>query len=493
MKKSTESSRFFYFKNWISLAGAVVAMGSLFSFLLLFAIDSSTGGSNPYLGILTYLTSPAFLILGLGMMLAGWLTHRRQIRNSSSGESSLTFSLDLSNASHRNKLMAFTAGTFLFLILSAFGSYKTYHFTESVTFCGEACHEVMEPEYTTHKLGSHSRISCAECHIGSGATWYVKSKISGLYQVYSVAFNKYSRPIATPIHNLRPAQETCEHCHWPQKFTGNLDRTYAHYLTDDENTPAIVRLSLKVGGSDPRKGPVGGIHWHMNVANKIEYIATDERRQVIPFVRVTNQAGEVTEYSTKAFKGPVNPADLRVMDCMDCHNRPAHIYQAPNDSVDNAIYLGHIDRELKGVKLLSVALLTGKYNTKDEAMAAIAQGIEKAYPGDNRVADTVRELQAIYQSNFFPLMKVSWASYPSNIGHKDWPGCFRCHDNEHKTADGKKSVDNTNCNACHTILAQGKDAETLGTLHPDGLIFDHPGGDTFGSLCSECHKGGNME
>jgi hypothetical protein len=485
-------SLLYYFNNWISLAGGVIAIGSAFSFLLLFLIDALTGGRNAYLGILTYLISPGFLFLGLGLMLLGWIIQRRQLTRSGRDVSGLSFSLDFSNPADRRKFMLFTGGTFVFLILSAMGSYKTYHFTESVEFCGEVCHRVMEPEYVTYGLGAHARISCAECHIGSGADWYVKSKLSGLYQVYSVMFDKFQRPIPTPVHNLRPAQETCEQCHWPQKFTGNLDRTYAHYLADDDNTPYTIRLALKVGGGDPRRGPVGGIHWHMNIANKVEYIAADERNQEIPWVRVTNEAGEVTEYRHPDWEGDISHHQIKVMDCVDCHNRPAHVYHSPNDSVDRAMYIGRLDSAMPGLKRLAVSLLTGEYATRDEAFDAIAAGLGEAYPGDRRLASTIAEVQDIYRSNFFPLMKVSWAAYPNNIGHKDWPGCFRCHNDEHISHDGR-TIRMSTCNDCHTIIAQGGSAAELRILHPDGDEFRHPAGDVSGMLCSDCHTGGLMD
>ena len=140
----------------------------------------------------------------------------------------------------------------------------------------------------------------------TGADAFVKAKLNGVHQLVGVITGDYHRPIKTPIKNLRPARETCEQCHWPQKFVGNIDRTYQSFLTDETNTPFAVRLSLKVGGADPTHGPVGGIHWHMSQDNKIEYIATDERRQVIPWVRVTDPQGVVTEYRTPKFTNDVS-------------------------------------------------------------------------------------------------------------------------------------------------------------------------------------------
>ncbi len=482
-------SHFRYFNNWISLSGAVVAIGSAFSFLFLCAIELLTGNNNPYLGILTYLGAPAFLIIGLGMMLAGWLLYKRQLSRSTTGQSSLTFSLDLSLPSDRRKFLLFTVGTMVFLALSAIGSYKSYHVTESVAFCGEVCHAVMEPEYTTYRNGSHARVDCVECHIGSGAKWYVKSKLSGLYQVYSVSFNKYSRPIETPVRNLRPARDTCEQCHWPEKFTGNLDRSYPHYLADAANSPFTVRMSLNVGGADPRRGPPEGIHWHMAANHRVEFIAEDDQLQVIPWIRVTNQNGEVVEYTAPGFDGDLASREIHVMDCMDCHNRPAHAFSPPSQSVDQALSQGKLSTDLPGIKRLAVELLTAEYTDKAEAFANISDSLQEAYPESANLATNIEALQTIYAANFFPQMKADWSAYPNNIGHKNWPGCFRCHDDNHQNSDGSKTVEMSNCNSCHSILAQGSSPAELNRLNPAGLSFAHPGGDVEGFLCSDCHDG----
>src|SRR5208282_185901 len=177
--------------------------------------------------------------------------------------------IDLSRPRDRRILTAFVIGSLLFIMLSAVGSYNAFHVTESVQFCGETCHTVMKPELTTHDHGPHARVACVECHVGPGVNWFVRSKLSGSYQVYAVAFNKYPRPILTPIKNLRPARETCEQCHWPQEFSGNLDRTFNYFQDDASNSPYSIRLSIKIGGADPSRGPVGGIHWHMVVGNEV--------------------------------------------------------------------------------------------------------------------------------------------------------------------------------------------------------------------------------
>ncbi|MCX6930303.1 MAG: NapC/NirT family cytochrome c [Verrucomicrobia bacterium] len=475
------------FRNWLSLTGLVVVIGSLFSFFLLMLLDALAHFANPYVGILTYLVAPAFLVLGLFLALLGAFLRHRQILKTSGPLPPLR--IDLTRPRDRRLLGFFLAGSVLFLLISALGSYQTYHFTESVGFCGQACHGVMKPEYVTYRNGPHARVACAECHIGKGASWYVRSKLSGTYQVYATMADKYPRPIPGTIKNLRPAQETCEECHWPKKFVGNLEHTFNSYLSDETNTPFTVRMLLNVGGGDPTHGPVGGIHWHMNVGNKIEYLASDEKRQKIPYVRVTELSqGVVTEFRTPRFTNTVDEADLRKMDCMDCHNRPAHRYQTPNTAVNLAILLTNIDRGLPFIKSNAVYVLTQSYTNETQALQSIATTLSRQYPNEPRIRPAIDAVQQIYKNNFFPEMKASWKTYPDNIGHKDWPGCFRCHDGLHKTADGKRSITANDCNACHTILAQGNGAE-LDTLTPRGQKFKHPGDEVEGG-CNDCHTGG---
>jgi nitrate/TMAO reductase-like tetraheme cytochrome c subunit len=345
----------------------------------------------------------------------------------------------------------------------------------------------MEPEMVTYQHGSHARVSCTECHIGKGASYFVKSKLSGTYQLYAVAFNKYPRPIPTPIKNLRPAQDTCEQCHWPEKFVGDLDRTYNYFLGDEANTPYSLRMTMKVGGADPTRGPVGGIHWHMNVGNKVEYLASDPSRTVIPWVRMTDGLGVVTVFTAPGFTNEVDASAIRTMDCMDCHNRPAHRYMSPNQAVNLAMSLGQIDPQIPSIKANAVEVLTREYSSNTEAEEGIATTLSQLYPDDQRIRQVITEVQSIYRKNFFPEMKADWRAYPDHIGHQQWPGCFRCHDGEHRTADATRTIKANDCNSCHTILAQGS-GEELMQLTPQGQPFKHPGDEVEG-LCTDCHDG----
>ena len=473
-------------RNWMSLAGLMVAVGALFSFLLLFVLDALAGFSNPYIGILTYCVVPSFLISGIFLTVLGvlWERRKRQRQNVSVPR----IQIDLSRPRDRRILAAFVAGSLLFIMLSAVGSYNAFQVTESVQFCGETCHTVMKPELTTHDHGPHARVACVECHVGPGASWFVRSKITGAYQLYAVAFNKYPRPILTLIKNLRPARETCEQCHWPQSFNGNLDRTFTYFQDDASNSPYAIRLLIKIGGVDPTTGPLGGIHWHILKGNEVEYIATDKARQNIPWVRMTDSEGVVTVFKNKNFTNDISKYEIRRMDCMDCHNRPSHRYLSPDAAVNQALAQRKIDPAMPWIKTNAVYVLTRKYNTDDEARDGIATALAARYPDDPRVRAAIPVVQEIYKNNFFPEMKADWSVYPDNVGHMIWPGCFRCHDGLHKTEDKKLTIKANDCNACHTILAQGAGAE-LDLLAPAGQKFKHPGGDYDGA-CADCHTGG---
>lgn len=470
------------FKNWISLSGTVLAAAAWFAFILLLVIHVLTGDANPYFGILTYLVAPLFFLGGLFLIILGWLIQRRQV-----GKPLPRFVLDLARSGDRVKLVLFAAGTVAFLLMTAVGSYETYHYTSSVQFCGQACHSVMKPQYVAYDHSPHAKVDCVDCHIGPGADRFLHAKFNGLHQVYAAATDKYPRPLRLS-GQIPIDQKTCEQCHWPQRFVGNLDRMFTHFLDDGTNTPYSVRLLLKIGGGDPTHGPVEGIHWHMNIANKVEYIATDPLKQKIPWVRLVQSNGTITEFRTPDFKDDPAKHKIYTMDCMDCHNRPAHHFRSPNDAVDLAMSVGRISTNLPGIKRAAVMALTKEYKTQQEGIEQIARSLETKYAGHPEIAPAVQELQQIFQRYFFPEMKTDWRAYPNNIGHKDWAGCFRCHDDEHTTPDKSRKISGQDCNSCHTILAEGRTTK-FDTLAPQGLEFKHPDEGWDALRCHDCHNG----
>jgi nitrate/TMAO reductase-like tetraheme cytochrome c subunit len=481
-----------HFNNWISAIGAVIAIGALFSFLFLVWIDFTQGNSNPYLGIFTYLVAPGFLILGLGLIFFGaWAQRRWAIKHAQTAPDK--WRLDFSDRKQRRRLLLFGAAALGFIVLSAFGSFQTYHYSESTQFCGQVCHEAMDPEWVTYQRGAHARVDCVQCHVGSGAQWFIKAKINGTHQLIAYMLDNYNRPIDTPLKNLRPAQDTCEKCHWPEKFAGNVEMNFEHFLSDKRNTPYAARMLMHVNKSAPGS-PLGGIHWHVNENEKVEYYAVDEKRQDIPWTRVTDlKTGQSRVFRTEAFPGEPPADKIRVMDCMDCHNRPAHSFPAANDSVERSMLAGTLSTKLPNVKRVAVqAMLQDQITTAAEAPQKIADFIRSKYPDPalaTELPGAIEEVQKIFATTMFPERKADWRVYPNNIGHKDWPGCFRCHDDKHVTAQGI-NVRSSDCNSCHTIIAQGKGPE-LETLSAKGLDFAHPDGELDEELtCTDCHNGG---
>jgi len=486
--------------NPISLAGLALALVALANTLFLFLIDLLSEKPTPYIGILAYMVGPAFLILGLIMVVVGIWYDRRRRRRQQPGETLRYLKIDFNDPSQRGAfafLFSFIIG---FMLLSVVGSYHAYEFTDSVQFCGQLCHSVMHPEFTAYQLSPHARVACVECHVGAGASWYVRSKLSGARQVIAVTFNTFPRPIPTPVHNLRPAQETCEECHWPRRFYGAQLKVFTHYASDEHNTPQQIRMLLKTGGGDPSTGAPSGIHWHMNISNEITYISTDEKRQVIPYIHVKDMQGRITEYMAK--DAPLTADQIkklphRRMDCIDCHNRPTHIYVPPDRAVDDSLLAGRLDASLPFLKQQAVTVLTNTYPTTEAAMEGIATDLHKFYltkypdvdrSKQNEIRDAITEVQRIYRSTTFPEMKLDWKTHPNNIGHFYFTGCFRCHDGQHVSSDGR--VIRKDCDICHSILEQQEGATRL--ISSQGVPFKHPVdiGDLTQVSCSDCHTGG---
>jgi hypothetical protein len=481
-----------HFQNWLSWTGIVLAAAALFAFVLLFAIDFLAPAKNAYIGILAYVIAPFFFLLGLALTLFGAILHKRAERRAPQVERKhRILQIDLSRKRDRRILAFFALCTVGFLFLTALGSYATYRYTESVDFCGQRCHLPMEPQFVAYQHTAHASVQCVACHVGPGAAAYFKTKLNGVKQLYHTVRGDFGRPIEITAET-RPAQEICLHCHWPSRYIGMLDRTYQHYLADEANTPYAVRLLLNVGGGEPSRGPVGGIHWHMNIANEVEYISTDEDANTIPWVRVTNAQGQTTEYRTDDFKGEPSQEHIRRMDCLDCHSRPAHDLMPPNEAVDVAMASGRIDPKIPFAKAKVVAALTQPYTSKPEALQAIATSLHTAYPDAKQADPLIAEAQAIYRRNFFPEMKTNWRTYANNIGHKDWNGCFRCHDGNHKTSDGNKTIAASDCRSCHLILAQGS-GEQLKKLNADGYEFFHIDSEFSEFSCAMCHTGGTQK
>lgn len=484
--------------NVISLTGAALAGLSVVLILFLFALEHfSDGHTSPYVGIIAFVILPGFLVLGLALGAIGVLRQQRRRRLGLPTTQRLP-RIDLNDPTHLRATFLVGGGFLLFLALTAFGSYQAYEYTESDQFCGTTCHAVMKPEYTAFNASPHQRVGCVKCHIGSGAEWYVRSKLSGAYQVYSVLFDKYSRPIETPIKNLRPSRDTCEQCHWPEHFTGEKLVSYDYYGREEGNTHWSLKLAMKVGGGGAGGAQAHGIHWH--TANQVTYVATDHKRLDIPWVKFTGQDG--TEKIYRSVDSDLTDEQLaalepREMDCIDCHNRPTHHYNPPSRVVNRDIANGLIAQDLPGVKNLLVDLMEAEYQTEDEALQAIADGVHRFYAEEHpelvatRTGDietAIMRAQLLFRTNIFPEMKVNWREFPDHIGHLTTPGCFRCHDGLHETEEGE--VLSRDCDLCHTILSQTrKSGEEFTSLASVEYVHPEDIGDEWKTTnCNECHE-----
>lgn len=454
---STPDERFSLFRNAITIFGAALATTGAVLFLAFFLLDLFGMHSNPYVGMLFFLVCPGLFLAGLIVMPIGaWLAHRRRAAGVPAWQPRWP-KIDLNDAVQRRAAAVFFLSTIANILIVSVASYSGLEYMDSPQFCGQLCHEVMEPEWAGYQEGPHSRVACIQCHIGPGAPWFVKSKLSGLRQVYAVTFNTHSRPIPSPVHDLRPARDTCEECHWPEKFHGDKIRVIREYAADGANTESATSLRMHIGGIAPGVGIASGIHWHVSQDNRIEYIAIDDKRQVIPYVKLTDASGRETEYRAEGVTSEQLAAgERRTLDCVDCHNRPSHTFAfSAERAVDDAITAGALDRSMPYLRREAVAVLKVSYPTRDAALRGIAEGLEAFYrsqPGGTTpaaVKKAVAAAQRLYVRNVFPAMGVGWGTYVNNIGHTAFPGCFRCHDDQHVSKDGKTI--SQDCGLCHTI------------------------------------------
>ena len=434
----------------------------------LFAIELFGFLGNPYIGIIAFLILPAVFLVGLLLIPWGIARERKLARRArEQGQPPPRFPvIDLNLDQTRKWALLFVVMTAANVVILAVATYKGVEVMESTEFCGTACH-VMAPEYTAYERSPHSRVKCVACHIGPGADWFVKSKLSGAWQVISVAFDLYPTPIPTPVHDLRPARETCEQCHWPTKFVGDRLRVITHHADDEANSELKTVLLMHIGGLDGAASE--GIHWHVDPDIQIRY-RSDEAREKIYEVELTGANGTVKRYfadgDAESEEGAT--AGWRIMDCVDCHNRPTHVFRLPAEEVDLALQQGRIPRSLPFLRREGILALHAEYATHEAARQGIASAIslfyEKSYPDLPRgpgsaIQEAGETLGEIYCTNVFPSMNVSWGTYPSHIGHESSPGCFRCHNDEHATADGE--VISQDCFSCHALLAMEEEAPEI--------------------------------
>ncbi len=451
-------------QHWLSLAGVALLATALISWLFVLPLQVHGHVDNPYVGIVIFLILPAIFFTGLALIPIGVYLSKRQIRK---GLPEVIFDRKLAL-----KRMAwfFGATTLLNIVIGTQVTYRAVEHMETPQFCGATCHS-MAPEYAAYQNSPHSKVECVGCHVAPGVSGWIDSKASGTRQLIETVLNTYPRPIPSALESNRlvPARETCETCHWPQKFGGVRLRVFGKYADDEANTRSDTVLLMLVGGNK-----IAGIHGaHLGPGVHIRFAAADPKRQTIPWVEYQNDKGVVRAFvATDAAPNSANTLPKFEMECVDCHNRPTHAFELPERAMDKALGLGEIPVTLPYVKKKSVELLKVNYATSAEAAAklpaALVSFYQQSYPElyANRSADiqqASRAVLAIYNRNVFPDLKVTWGTYPNNLGHTDFPGCFRCHDGSHTAGDGKTIAQD--CNGCHEPLAMDETSpEILKTL-----------------------------
>ncbi|MBM2814342.1 MAG: hypothetical protein HW421_1104 [Ignavibacteria bacterium] len=489
------------FYNPLTVSGTFTAIiGSLVTLFLL-VLDFFSQYTKAYMGIITFVLVPSIMLLGILLVIIGMFIENRKLLIDKGHERKLPI-IDLNNTKHQVATLFFVVGAATMAAFSVIGTMKAYDYTNTEDFCGNTCHKVMEPVYTAYMDSPHSRVGCVKCHINPNASWSEKSKLSGISQVYSTFFNKFPKPIPTPITNLRPNEQTCEQCHWIRQFYSEKKMVFDFFTSDEKNTETKLAMHIKIGGGTQELGNNAGIHWHMIMTNEVAYYASDKERMSIPVIKSRNlQTGKEIIYRDSEVKIPddsLKEQNFRIMDCMDCHNRQSHVFYQPNKIVNTYMSLGKIDRTIPYIKNLSVQALEGHATSRMTAYNDIKNFIWKFYDNNyplvlrekkSSILSTIDQLNKIYLRNYFPENGVSWRKFPNNIGHLYSPGCFRCHDGNHKTPEGK--VLSSDCNICHSIIEQKAPNGQVNTMNEKGEIdFIHPGGiDKFigSKLCYKCH------
>jgi len=439
----------------LAMTGVVITTASAVVFIALVIAMLAGMLDNPYAGLVVFIAIPAVFVVGLLLIpLAAWRQQRAQRRDPHAAAPAGWPVIDFRIASVRRTTLLIALLTAVNVVIILLAGYGGLHAMETPGFCGQACHTPMQPQFTALQNAAHGHIACVSCHIGAGAAGFVRAKLSGVHQLVSVAGNSYPRPIPPGARMAPGAQaRTCVNCHQPARLVGDRINVIREYADDEKNSENITVLQMHVGAST---ASARAIHWHADPAVRVEYVSTDGEGQTIPYVKVTDAQGREKEFrAADTTDQSIAGGSRQTMDCIDCHNTTGHpIAQTAEQAVDRVIAVGMISRDLPFVRREGVRLMKASYPSHEAASTAIDQGLRGFYESrgadQHQVKRTVAALQDIYRHNVFPAMKVTWGTYPGNIGHVTSMGCFRCHDDSHEAKDGTKI--SGDCELCHTQI-----------------------------------------
>lgn len=460
----------------LSRTGVIVTTSAAVSFVLLEGASLIGAFHNAYAGLVTYLALPALFVIGLLLIPLSWLL---QMRRRKQGLREVLHERFGGPALEASPFGALLVRSLLLLtganvIFVTFAGTQAIHYMDSAEFCGTTCHQVMGPEWAAYQHSPHARVPCVSCHIGEGLDALVRAKLNGAWQVVSMAFGVYERPIPTPVHGLRPARETCEKCHWPTLWHGNRISNFTHFRSDSVSTPRYTTLLMKIGSGEA--GQESGSHWHVAASNEVRFASVRDEVEEILWVESRQKDGSLKRYRNKRLtaEDSLTATLVRTMDCIDCHNRATHVFEDPSAAVDERMRLGLIDRTLPFAKATALGALLGSYGDREAANRGISDHVrgeyarldssvlvERAAAVDSMIATTI----AIHERNVHPQMNVQWGSYPNHLGHRDGGGCFRCHDRDMVDEAGESIP--FDCTLCHSILADDEDQPFKYLATPD--------------------------
>ncbi len=449
--------------HWLSLIGSGLVTTAAISWLFVLPLSVRGHVSNPYIGIIAFVALPVVFFAGLALIPVGvWLSKRRIRKGLAEA------AVDRKTTLHRLAVFLLITTCANILIASQL-TYRAVDYMDTNQFCGQSCH-VMHPQFTAYQTSAHSRVGCADCHIAPGAAGWFHAKLNGTRQLFEVTFNTYPRPIPLPLATGRliSPDESCERCHAIRNSGTYRMRVIKHYSDDQTPKPLTTVLMMRIGG-----GTSWGIHgMHLGRGITIRYATKDPTREDIPWIEYRDAASNKVRTFTSGINAE-EAANLPTfeMQCVDCHSQPAHTFQQPDSAVDAALDAGSIPRDLPFVRKEGVALVKASYTSQEDAAAKIPQALAVFYRGsdpaaEQRPADINRAAQAlvaIYRRNVFPDMKITWGTYPNQLGHTESTGCFRCHDGAHTAKDGDSITQD--CNACHQVVASDEPSpDVLKTL-----------------------------
>jgi len=488
------------FSNMLSLIGLLIVVVNIGLIVFLSIVDAMSAGTHPYADLIIWILLPAIVLIGVVLIIVGVRRERR--KELAGGPEARHFPvIDFNDPKLRKKGLVLLMSLLLLLLLYAFSGYKFYEFSESKTFCG-SCHRVMGPETRSSDYSAHAKLSCTACHVGPGAKYYFVAHLRGAKEGVSYLLNRYSRPISTPINDLRPSQDICENCHGPKYQLNQRLESRTYFMSDKENSRKKIALLLKMGKAETTMERPPKMHWHSSTTEEIVYSVKDPKRTDIPWIRVKRLDGKVRIYRSTELKlsdYEVAKAGTRRMDCMDCHNRSGHPTNPPALILNAMLSAGLIDPGLPEIKHLAVQTIEASYASRNEAHKGIDKAIrdfyQKTYPAvaknkEAAIAAASRALQGAYDRNYDAYMKVSWRHYGNNQGHVFTQGCFRCHDGKHRSDDG--AVLSRDCSLCHLLIERTPGQNNTGNEQAIFRVMEYPHpvkiGDSWKQMmCVKCH------